>query len=258
MHCGSNIILKVRFFGTPCTLKNYLIRKYALFAQLGTLWDTYVQSRLTKSMCSLHFFNFFPSHTTSLEKGRCGNMWGRWDPLDTWLQLTFTWSHASFSALLWVSVQGIQRPSQNMHIAQCIWGEPGEAWHSINTWFIWTRPHNHTTTGTTSYVERPLFTCSSHLNFSNSSEAELKLLSHCSFLVRVNTLVRRLRPLLRWRSVRWIVTLVPIEMQRWLGDIFVSWHSNLCWAIKKWEDVLFFSGEFQNNMYKTMASGSLK
>ena len=69
VHRRSNSIMKVRFLGTPCTLKNYLIRKYALFAQLGTLWDTYVQSRLTKSMCSLHFFNFFPSHSTSLEKG---------------------------------------------------------------------------------------------------------------------------------------------------------------------------------------------
>ena len=55
--------------GVSATLKNYLIRKYALFAQLGTLWDTYVQSRLTKSMCSFHIFNFFPSHSTSLEKG---------------------------------------------------------------------------------------------------------------------------------------------------------------------------------------------
>ena len=44
-----------------------MIRKYALFAQFGTLWG--VQSRLTKPMCSLHFLDFFPSHTISLEKG---------------------------------------------------------------------------------------------------------------------------------------------------------------------------------------------
>ena len=112
MHCGSNSILKVRFLGHPVHLK--------------TIWSESMPYLPNSVLCGIPMFKAgwqnpcvaFTSSTSSpptahpWKKGRCGNMWGRWDPLDTWLQLTFTWSHASFSALLWVSVQGIQRPSQ--------------------------------------------------------------------------------------------------------------------------------------------------